>query len=230
MIVEDDPMVARFNSKYLEQVGGFRLVAMVRSVEEALSFLEKQAVDLILLDIFMPGINGLDLLAQIRNMGKAIDVIVVSAACDKPSINKALLYGAVDYLIKPFEFERFSAALSAYRERATFMQEQEQFSQADLDRCILSREQTLAVDLPKGLNKKTVGKVWDQILRLQGREFSTDELANLVGISRVSMRKYLEFLTDIGVLSIEVSYGAVGRPIYKYRCIDPANNFIERYR
>lgn len=230
LIVEDDPMVAQFNSKYLEQVGGFKLSALARSVDDALKVLEKQEVDLILLDIFMPGLNGLDLLERIRNMGKSVDVIVVSAACDKQSINKALQYGAVDYLIKPFEFERFNAALSAYRERVSFMQDQDIISQADLDKCILNREQISMVGLPKGLDKNTLLKVWDNILQIKDQEFSTEELAQLVGISRVSVRKYLEFLTQKQLLKLEISYGSVGRPVYKYRCIDPQNTFIERFQ
>lgn len=69
LIVEDDPMVAEFNKRYLEQVEGFQLVSVVSSVNEALNLLEKQTIDLILLDIFIPGMNGLDLLLLIRKQG-----------------------------------------------------------------------------------------------------------------------------------------------------------------
>lgn len=110
LIVEDDPMVAEFNKHYLEQIGGFALRGIAASVDEGLKLLEKKEIDLILLDIFMPGLSGLELLSQIRKMGKGVDVIVVSAAADSYSIKKALQYGAVDYLIKPFEFERFREA------------------------------------------------------------------------------------------------------------------------
>jgi len=64
LIVEDDPMVAEFNRRYLAQLEGFTLAAIVRSAAEALTLLEQQEVDLILLDIFMPGINGLEFLAN----------------------------------------------------------------------------------------------------------------------------------------------------------------------
>lgn len=90
LIVEDDPMVAEFNKRYLEQLEGFVLQAVATSVDEALKILDCEDIDLILLDIFMPGASGLGLLSQIRKLGKGTDVIVVSAACDSYSIKTAL--------------------------------------------------------------------------------------------------------------------------------------------
>jgi two-component system, CitB family, response regulator MalR len=230
LIVEDDPMVAEFNKRYLEQVGGFELKAAARSYIEALALLDREEIDLILLDIFMPGMNGLDLLAQIRRMGNGIDVIVVSAACDSESIKKALRYGAVDYLIKPFEFERFNSALTDYREWVSFTKDQEIISQADLDQHLLNKDHSQVVsELPKGLDRKTLKTVWENIQNTKVRDFSTEEIANSVGISRVSMRKYLDFLKQIGVLKLEITYGAVGRPVYKYCCNNLEGNLIKRF-
>lgn len=230
LIVEDDPMVAEFNKRYLEQVGGFSLEAIASSMDEALKLLEQKEIDLILLDIFMPGQGGLELLAQIRQMGKSVDVIVVSAASDRYSIKKALQYGAVDYLIKPFEFDRFREALVAYRERASLMQDQEKLSQVDLDKQIFHKNSlTQPGELPKGLTRDTLKLVWDNIRETQGDPFSTEEIAQVVGISRVSIRKYLSFLDQIGVLQTEIIYGAVGRPVYKHRYIPSKNNIISSY-
>ena len=133
LIIEDDPMVAELNRYYLEQVGGFQLVHIASSGAEALDFLNKTKVDLILLDIFMPGINGLEFLARLRKMENEADVIIVSASTDSHSIRKALQYGAVDYLIKPFEYERFYEALTAYKKRQLLMQNKA-LSQKDLDK------------------------------------------------------------------------------------------------
>ena len=97
MIVEDDPMVAEFNKSYLAKVNGFQLTAMARSVEDAIRIIENQDFDLILLDIFMPGKQGLELLIFLREKEKETDVIIISAASDMNRIQKALRYGAVDY-------------------------------------------------------------------------------------------------------------------------------------
>lgn len=230
LIVEDDPMVAEFNKHYLEQVGGFSLQGIAGSVDEGLKLLEQKEIDLILLDIFMPGLSGLELLSQIRKMGKGVDVIVVSAAADSHSIRKALQYGAVDYLIKPFEFDRFREALATYRERAMLMKDQEKLSQVELDKQIFHKE---AVgkhgELPKGLTRETLKLVWDTIQELDNEPFSTEEIAQRVGISRVSMRKYLSFLGQIEVLKTEVIYGSVGRPVYKHRYIPSKGKVIKGY-
>lgn len=231
LIVEDDPMVAEFNKHYLSQVAGFELKAITRSFDEALAVLQNEKIDLVLLDIFMPGMSGLDLLAQIRKSGKEVDVIIVSAACDIQTIKKTLQYGAVDYLIKPFEFERFNTALTAYRETHSFMKEKDALNQDELDKLILiNKEQTqVLTQIPKGLDKNTLRKVWGNIKEMKEDIFSTGEMARNVGISRVSMKKYLDFLNGIGVLKREVVYGSVGRPIYKYRCINSESDIINRY-
>ncbi|MDZ4621444.1 response regulator [Bacillus cereus] len=223
LIVEDDPMVAMLNTHYLEQVGGFELVQAVNSVNSAIEILERSRVDLVLLDIFMPEETGFELLMYIRNQEKEIDIIMISAVHDMGSIKKALQYGVVDYLIKPFTFERFKEALTIYREKLTFMKEQQKISQSELDSLILQkekREPTVTKELPKGLTKQTLQLIWQKIESLNGRVFTTDEMAQLVGISRVSIRKYVMFLTDIGVLENEMMYQHVGRPVSKLRCVD----------
>ncbi|MBR3338187.1 MAG: response regulator, partial [Bacillus sp. (in: Bacteria)] len=211
------------NTHYLEQVGGCELVQAVNSVKSAIEILEKSRVDLVLLDIFMPEETGFELLMYIRNQEKEIDIIMISAVHDMGSIKKALQYGVVDYLIKPFTFERFKEALTIYREKLTFMKEQQKISQSELDSLILQkekREPTVTKELPKGLTKQTLQLIWQKIESLNGRVFTTDEMAQLVGISRVSIRKYVMFLTDIGVLENEMMYQHVGRPVSKLRCVD----------
>lgn len=229
LIVEDDPMVAEFNRRYLAQIEGFVLAGIARSADEALTMLEQQDLDLILLDIFMPGMNGLELLGRIRASGKNVDVIVLSAASDNPTIQKTLRYGAVDYLIKPFEFERLNVALSLYRDRARFMRGQETVSQNQLDRHVLNKEHAVAPALPKGLDQNTLKVVWDHILQAGDDSFTTEEMANRVGISRVSMRKYLNFLSNLECLRPEVNFGSIGRPVYKYRCIHAGMSALSCY-
>lgn len=229
MIVDDDPMVAEFNKRYVDLVSGFNVESVVHSADAALVLLEKIHIDLILLDVFMPGMNGLELLTTLRQTGKGIDVIVITAACDSNNIKKALRFGAVDYIIKPFEFERLDAALLAYQELSSLMEEQDRLNQVELDQCILYKEQPTASQLPKGIDRHTLAITWLKIKELEQNLFSTEEMAKYIGISRVSMRKYLEFLRQIGTLNLELIYGTVGRPVYKYRYIHSGKNFVQRY-
>lgn len=233
LIVEDDPMVIEFNKRYLNQVEGFKLEAIARSFEEAVEVLKNKEIQLILLDIYMPGSTGLELLEHIRKTGGEVDVIIVSAASDIPTIKKALLFGAVDYLIKPFEYERFQSALTSYSERHSVIKQKDVLSQSELDHLVLHNQEhehdQVSSQLPKGLDRNTLKKVWVQVMKMKESEFSTSEISRYVGISRVSMRKYLDFLEGIKVLKMEMDYGSVGRPIYKYKYIQGDYDKINQY-
>lgn len=222
-------MVAMFNKRYVELVKGFTVIDVVYSANDALKILEKQTVDLLLLDIFMPGLNGLDLLGKIRAVGRGVDVIVITASCDKPTIMKTLRYGAIDYIIKPFEFERLEEALVSYRDLVQIMEKSDDIKQIDLDSYILNKDHSKELSLPKGIDRNTLKRVWETIKSFNNADFSTEELSILVGVSRVSTRKYLEFLKQIDVLKLALVYGTVGRPVYKYRCGEMGGAIIERY-
>ncbi|KHF39497.1 response regulator [Halalkalibacter okhensis] len=217
LILDDDPMVAEFNKRYLQEVDGFELVAIAKSFNEALDVIKQEKVDLLLLDIYMAGKSGLDLLQHIRTKDKwEIDVILVTAADDVDSIQTALRYGAVDYIIKPFEFERFNQALTTYREKHYLLNKQNSLKQEELDRKILHKNEKKQMSLPKGLTTNTLQVIVSAILHKKEEPFSTDEIAETVQVSRVSVRKYIKYLKEIGVLGERMTYGAIGRPVYLY--------------
>lgn len=218
LIVEDDPMVAELNHRYIDRIAGFVFCGIAANGDEALTVLKEKQIDLVLLDIFMPNMNGLELLAKIRQQNYSVDVIVVSAARDNQSIKSALRHGAVDYLIKPFEFERLQTALVAFKKRLQLINKPLNISQSDLDQQIFSGISQVNVELPKGLDRNTIKRVWDQILETEG-EFTAETMAISVGLSPVSIRKYLKHFQNMKLLSTEVTYGAVGRPVYRYRCV-----------
>jgi len=217
LIVEDDPMVAELNRRYIERVAGFSCCGMVSNGDEALEVLRERQIDLVLLDIFMPGMNGLELLSNIRQQKYSVDVIVVSAARDNQSVQAALRSGAVDYLIKPFEFERLQTALITFKKRLQLIKEHSNISQRELDQQVFLGISHIHIELPKGLDRNTIKRVWDKILETNG-EFTAEEMAKNVGLSPVSIRKYLKHFQSTDLLNTEISYGAVGRPVYKYYC------------
>lgn len=230
MIVEDDPMVAEFNKRYLEQIEGFELAALCTSVEQAIEAIETQRIELVLLDIFMPGKNGLELLSYIRKNEKELDVIVISAASDKERIQKALRLGAVDYLIKPFKFERLNEAMSSYREKSELLKGQDALSQEEIDQLIMPKDETsMPEELPKGLSQETLKLIWNVIKDIHARPFSTDDIVLKSGISRVSIRKYLKFMKDIGVLDVKIHYGTVGRPVSQHNLRKDRMHLIQQY-
>lgn len=232
LIVEDDPMVAEINKRYLHDMKGFRLTGLVHTVKDAIDFLQKETVELILLDVYMPGDNGLVLLKYIREHHLEIDVILITAAGEKDKIQTALRLGAVDYLIKPFEFDRFQQALLRFQDKYLFFANHGVLKQEDLDDRILSTEHTQMeepiIDLPKGLTSSTL-QVVVEVLKAKGTNpFSTDDISESTYISRVSVRKYLKFLTQLGVLKESLTYG-IGRPVYLYTLQVEKLNQVDMY-
>jgi CitB family two-component system response regulator MalR len=210
-------MVAEFNKRYLKEIEGFHLVGIAKSFNEAMDVIKEEDIDLLLLDIFMAGKNGLELLQHIRAKNKwKIDVILVTAADDVDSIQTALRYGASDYIIKPFEFERFNQALTTYREKHQLLKKENSLKQEELDRKIFHQSKNKMTSLPKGLTSNTLKIIVEAILVKKEEPFSTDEIAEEVQISRVSVRKYIKFLKEIGALGERMTYGAIGRPVYLY--------------
>ena len=228
LVVEDDPMVAQLHEHYLSQIKDFELCDIAGNGDEALSLLAENSYDLLILDVFMPTMDGLQLLAKIREAGYDVDVIIVSAANDKDKIKLALRLGAVDYIIKPFEFERFNLALNNYLKRYHIVEDQTVLVQSELDKTIIRQEEQVVVSLPKGLDKNTLATVWDCIKNIEGM-FTTEEVAAMVGISRVSIRKYLEFLKTLHLLKLDLHRGSVGRPFYKYLCLDKHSDVLKAY-
>lgn len=161
--------------------------------------------------------TGWNLLPGLRELGEKTDVIIISSASDVNTVQKALHYGVVDYLIKPFQFSRFKEALSHYRQQSQLLAQRE-FSQADVD-SLLRRQPggQESKKLPKGLTSITLSTVCEWIEQQHDSEFSTDNLANAIGISRVSCRKYLIYLAESGILGTRILYGATGRPVYLYQ-------------
>jgi two-component system, CitB family, response regulator MalR len=232
LIVEDDPMVAEFNKRYLNEVKGFSLAGIVHNVKDAREFLEKEQVNLLLLDVYMPGMNGLELLQYIRERKIAVDVILITAAADTEKIQTALRLGVADYLIKPFEFERFSNALEKYKNKSALFEQKQVLNQEDLDDRILHGDQVpsgeLTQTLPKGLTNSTLHNIINVITSKEGSHFSTDDIAESTCISRVSVRKYLKYLTQLGVLEESLTYG-IGRPVYFYTLKKDKLNHVSIY-
>lgn len=219
LIIEDDPMVAKFNRIYTEKVPGFQVAAEASGIEQGWKALEEKSFDLLLLDVYMAGENGIDMLINLRKKEIPVDVIVVSSANDRASIQQALRYGASDYLIKPFDFARFKEALIRYKEKTAWMKEAPSLEQEALDHFIINQKNKNQDShvLPKGLTKVTFQRIIKQIEMKKGDWFSTAELAEDTGISRVSLRKYLQYLENMEVLLTDASYEGTGRPLRQYK-------------
>lgn len=220
MIIEDDPMVLEINSKFLKKVEGFNLAKAATNLQEAKDFILKNKIDLILLDVYLPRENGMDFLKWLRQKNVHIDVILITADKTVDRVQEAFRFGAVDYLIKPFTFVRFKEALNLFKERFFSFKKQDTIDQGQLDKMLLSNLSTTddKVDMPeKGFNKYTYKKIWDFIEKKQDDYFTAEDLSETLGVARVTIRKYLEYMEKGKKLEKLIEYGKIGRPQHKYR-------------
>ena len=227
LIVEDDPMVAEINRLHVDRVSGFTLVGIANSGPTAMEMLKTLKVDLVLLDIFLPGTNGLKILKTLRKNDKNVDIIIVSASKDSKDVETAFRFGVVDYLIKPFSFERLAVALEAYKGWHTSIG-RAKVSQEDIDNKIIRKIAEAKHGIPKGLDKSSLRLLWSIAVNYN-RTFDIREIAEAVGLSRVSAKKYLDFLVEEKLLEHNVLYGSVGRPTYIYNCINKNIELINMY-
>ncbi|MBY6910737.1 response regulator [Clostridium botulinum] len=233
MIVEDDPMVREINSKFLKRVEGFVLYKAVSNLYDAKKFIAMKKPDLILLDVYLPKENGIDLLKWIRKQDIDIDIILITAdksididiiliTADKSieRIQEAFRGGVVDYLIKPFNFERFKESLIQFKGRYYEFKKNNVIEQKDLDKIICSSNISQNEDdFAKGLNKYTYKSIWNEIEKSNDKDFTAEYLAEKLGIARVTVRRYLEYMEKENKVYKLVEYGKVGRPQHKYHKI-----------
>ncbi|MDQ0220261.1 response regulator [Peribacillus cavernae] len=221
LLIEDDPMVQEVNKQFIERVNGFKVTDVASNGQEGLRKIMHSPPDLVILDIFMPVQDGIDTLYEIRKQQADVDVIVISAANDQKTIRKMIQNGAFDYLIKPFKFERLKQTLEKYYRFRTQVQKDNPLSQSQLDKMIFQKDQGHSADqrtkeaLPKGLNEATLNQIIE-FLNLQASSLSAEEVADGIGIARVTARRYLDYLKGQGVLHLDTQYGSIGRPINKY--------------
>jgi len=230
LVVDDDFMVARIHRQFVERVEGFAVVEEARTGEAALAAVESLRPDLVLLDIYLPDISGLEVLRRLRGAGNQVDVLVVTAARDVETVQEALRGGAVQYLIKPFGFEDLRSRLVEFANtrRAVLAAERSggEVGQDQVDSLFAGPRSGSPADqgMPKGLTPQTLDLVATALREVSGAAqptLSATECAESVGVARVSARRYLEYLATLGHAEITLKYGQAGRPERRYRWTGP---------
>ncbi len=217
LVVEDDELAAEAHAGYVRRTSGFEVVGVARTAKEAARLLGSTPVDLVLLDMNLPDGHGLGLLQSLRSEGFLCDVIAVTAARDVEVVKRAVSQGVVLYLLKPFTYAGFRTKLDQYAEyRARLTAAESDVGQEDVDQMLgVLRTTPQRTAVPKGMSVDTLREV-TLVLR-DGGGHSASEVGARLGASRVTARRYLEYLAAERVVERTVRYGGSGRPEVEYR-------------
>ena len=217
LIVEDDPMVAMINEQYVRRNKQFSVTGVCRDGRAALEFLQNNQVDLLILDVFMPHMDGFETLRQIRKRKISVDAIMVTAANDREALEEALHLGIVDYLVKPFTFERFRMALDKFIAQTDALKDVGTLNQKSIDFIIDGTRGRSHNVHPKGIQEKTLGLIVENMKQHRSQWLTGEEIAEKVGLTGVTVRRYMSYLANAGVVVSQMDYGTGGRPCMLYK-------------
>jgi len=224
IIVEDDEDAVNIYKQFTNQIDHFNVVATASSGSQALQLLKVIQPQLILLDVFLPDMNGIELLREIRKEYRGIDVIMITAANDTETVSEAIRGGAFGYLIKPIIIDKLILTLKQYGEVKGQLNQNQLVNQENIDGLFRSNNRLKLVTSnpkvthPKGIDKHTLKLVRSKIQNIE-KSLSADEFSQMVGISYSTMRRYLEYLVSLEEMEVEILYGSVGRPERKYKLL-----------
>jgi response regulator of citrate/malate metabolism len=223
LIVDDDFMVAKVHAGFVAAVDGFEVIGTAATGAQALAEVERLRPDLVLLDVYLPDMTGLEVLRSLRATGSPVDVIVISAARDVDTIRSALHGGVLNYLVKPFDRRTFETRLRDYAALRDELGELEEAGQVDVDRVFgFSRgnvEQPVAT--PKGIAPETLQLVRETLAAAGPDGLSATECSERTGLARVSARRYLEQLVTLQEADVRQKYGTAGRPERRFTLRGP---------
>ncbi|MEN1969563.1 response regulator [Lentibacillus sp. N15] len=218
IIAEDDYRVAGIHEEFLMKVTGINLVGKALNGKETLQLMRENAVDLVLLDIYMPDMLGTKLIQGIRGIRWETDIIMISAATDKQVVEETIRGGVFDYIIKPVKMDRFIQTIEKYKQTKKSLHDKTEIDQAFLDDYFGHTEgKTSQVkQTPKGIDPLTLEKIEELLPKMDGG-VTAEEMGYQIGASRTTARRYLEYLISAGTCTAELEYGIVGRPERRYR-------------
>lgn len=225
IIVEDDPMVAAVNNQYLQTIPQLHLAGSFRNGEEAFAYAKDHPVDLAIVDYYMPVLSGDEFIRKCHDAHLRLDFIMITAANGSREIQDMLRLGAIDYLVKPFTRQRFLQAMRKFLELREAMQTGRRLEQNEIDKLMLIQHSSSGDSqeflLDKGLQHRTLVRIQKYLGQNPDCYLSCEEISRAVSLSRITVRRYMNYLLEIQEITSQVDYTTGGRPCIKYRKNSP---------
>ena len=206
--------------QFLHELHIFSSVACASTADDAIIKLKKYAYGIVILDLGPTKEDNMNLLKQIRDEKIFVCVIMMSTENSVSYISGAFGYGVADYLLKPASCQRLSeAAIRTLSKRECLLQYQT-MTQDEIDQCITHNVFVApSIDKSKGICNETFNFVRSAVSKRKA-SFTVAEIAEETRLSRITVRKYLERMSETGVLGTELEYGEVGRPQKRYSYLE----------
>ncbi|MBU1393063.1 MAG: response regulator [Gammaproteobacteria bacterium] len=214
IIVEDEVEVAHLVAQYLFSTNRYKVIGMASDINTARSLLGAITPDLLLLDVYLPDGNGLNLLAELRSQGSRSEVVLLTAAKEVQILEKAMQLGVFDFLVKPVLLSRLDQALGRFESRQLKLSATEELTQSVVDAFmeVPTGATKAATRLPKGVDQLTLQKIREVFDAKPQDKLTAQMVGEKLGVSRSTARRYLEFLLECNELAADQSYGSIGRP------------------
>ena len=208
-------MVSLLDRTFTEKAPRFRVVQTFSDGRSALEWLSQNPADLAVVDVYMPLLTGVELLHALRERDIPVDAIMVTAANDSATVDQLLKLGVVDYLVKPFTFERFQQALDTFCRHREAMAG-EAVTQGALDR-LFAHGGSAGTGAPKGMQESTLERIRQCLASAPKEGLTSEAVSRQTGLSVVTVRRYVNYLVERGEAASTVNYDTGGRPCRLYR-------------
>jgi len=217
MIVEDDLRASYVLENTVNQRTNFIVVAVCESLLEAELKAEAFEPELVMVDISLPDGNGIDLISRLKSKGLKSAFIMTTAERDTTTLEKAIQLGVMDYLVKPIRMSRVLQALDDYIDFKKRLNKNNKIDQQDID--ALFRKNATSYNsrkTPKGIDENTLDKLTQYLETTDNRPFTAEDIGEAINLSRITARRYLEYLEAQGHVSMTLDYKTGGRPKQRY--------------
>ncbi|MCX8964833.1 response regulator [Erwinia psidii] len=218
LIVEDENKLAQLHAELIGRHPRLRLIGTASSLARAQALLADKQPRLMLLDNYLPDGKGIALIGDPLLAAANCSVIFITAASDMDTCSHAIRHGAFDYILKPVSWKRLEQSLSRFvqfndQQRAWKIVDQQNVDSLYQLQAKNYRQESGA----RGIEENTLTRIQALFNDNTCHCFSVDEVMMATGLSKTTIRRYLEHGVEVGFLSVEMRYGKIGHPRRMYR-------------